>query len=402
MRAGAAIREYHLDDAVVLFQARSSKLFVLNGTASRFWKAWTIGDDYDAVIDQISRETGVPTRLIDGDCRALIEQWQAAGILSGDDTDEPALSPEIELPRAPASSPRIAPARHFALQPTAQPATRDARAYRLLDTEFRFVAVDEVAADIDQLLRNLRSDSAAAAARSTVLEARLDERGWALLADGETCGRCAVQTELPSLVLGTMLATACKATPSLALLHAAAVSRGPRCVLLPGASGSGKSTLTAALTTRGYEFCADDLSVLKGDPVGLEPIPLPLGLKSGSWPLLERFLPELADTPIRPRVDGKRIKYLLPANRPAPGGAAPLTVAAIVFPTLGAAGETALEPIARGEALLRITAAGYDVNHTINTAWVDSMTSWLQGVSCYELRYRELDDALAAFDSVLA
>jgi hypothetical protein len=235
-----------------------------------------------------------------------------------------------------------------------------------------------------------------------VLEARQGEWGWKLLADGVTVGRCAVQSELPSLVLGTMLATACKAMPSLALLHAAAVSRGNRCVLLPGASGSGKSTLTAALTASGYDFCADDLALLRGEPVGLEPIPLPLGIKSGSWPLLERFLPELAETPIRPRVDGKQIKYVLPAGRPTPAGAASLTVAAIVFPTLGAAGEAALEPMPRGEALLRIAEAGYDVNDCMDSAWVGSMTRWLQGVRCYELRYRELDDAVAAFESVLA
>lgn len=43
------------------------------------------------------------------------------------------------------------------------------------------------------------------------------------------------------------------------MLHAAAVGRGGRAVLLPGAAFAGKSTLTAWLLSRGFDYLTDEL-----------------------------------------------------------------------------------------------------------------------------------------------
>ena len=60
-------------------------------------------------------------------------------------------------------------------------------------------------------------------------------------------------------------------TEFLAYFHAAAVSRGDRSALLPGASGSGKSTLTAYLAGHDFAYLGDDLIAMaraarKGQP----------------------------------------------------------------------------------------------------------------------------------------
>jgi hypothetical protein len=68
-------------------------------------------------------------------------------------------------------------------------------------------------------------------------------------------------------------------------LHAAALRWKGRSIILPGISGTGKSTLAAALLARGGELFSDEVALVLGDGT-LAPIPLPPGLKSGSWPLL--------------------------------------------------------------------------------------------------------------------
>ena len=53
-------------------------------------------------------------------------------------------------------------------------------------------------------------------------------------------------------------------------VHAGAVARDGRCVLLAGGSGSGKSTLTLACVAHGLDFMTDDLVFLSERDGGIE------------------------------------------------------------------------------------------------------------------------------------
>src|SRR5579872_2224695 len=66
--------------------------------------------------------------------------------------------------------------------------------------------------------------------------------------------------------------------------HAAAVSKGHGCALLPGVSGSGKSTLTASLLARpNIRYLTEDLALLDREKLHVLPVPGPIVLKRGSW-----------------------------------------------------------------------------------------------------------------------
>ena len=69
-------------------------------------------------------------------------------------------------------------------------------------------------------------------------------------------------------------------------LHAGAVHRGDRCVILPGHSGRGKSTLTAWLVANGWQYLTDELVFLANDGSVLpltRPITLKVNDKHKSW-----------------------------------------------------------------------------------------------------------------------
>ena len=66
------------------------------------------------------------------------------------------------------------------------------------------------------------------------------------------------------------------------LLHAAAVSRGSRCILLPGTSGAGKSSLTAWLLKQGFEYLTDELVYVPFGSLSVQPFTRPLALKASA------------------------------------------------------------------------------------------------------------------------
>lgn len=76
--------------------------------------------------------------------------------------------------------------------------------------------------------------------------------------------------------------SAVAATPGLAF-HVAVVTRGDRCLVIPGRSGAGKTTLTAALLSVGWDYVSDEALVLdweSGRPA--QPYPRPLALSPWS------------------------------------------------------------------------------------------------------------------------
>lgn len=66
------------------------------------------------------------------------------------------------------------------------------------------------------------------------------------------------------------------------LLHAGAVSRNEKGIILPGPSESGKSSLSLALTSKGYRYLSDELAVLDPSSGELHPFPKPVSIKDKS------------------------------------------------------------------------------------------------------------------------
>jgi len=71
--------------------------------------------------------------------------------------------------------------------------------------------------------------------------------------------------------------------------HAAVLSKGNTCLMLPAISYSGKSTLSAFLVSKGYQYLSDEMAVLD-ENFKARAVPLGLGLKSGSWELTSLLL----------------------------------------------------------------------------------------------------------------
>lgn len=138
------------------------------------------------------------------------------------------------------------------------------------------------------------------------------------------------------------------------LIHAAAVERGGKALLLPGDSGSGKSTLAALLGERGWRLMADEF-VMIDMATGLAlAFPRAISLKNGAIAELEarvadtgRFGPRLTGTP------KGELRHLRPHREAIARMDEPARPALILFPSFGFAPDSV--GISRSELFMRLT-----------------------------------------------
>lgn len=117
----------------------------------------------------------------------------------------------------------------------------------------------------------------------------------------------------------------------MAVMHAASICKGDKCILVPGTSGSGKSTMTALLQAHGFLVLSDDFTPVDASSGNVYPFPLAVSIKKGALPVLQSFYPELASgTEYNFAAANKIVRYLYPPKNAYPGTKA-YPVKAVVF-----------------------------------------------------------------------
>lgn len=139
------------------------------------------------------------------------------------------------------------------------------------------------------------------------------------------------------------------------LLHASAVERDGRVVLMTGESGAGKSTLATLLAAHGWRFMGDEFALVEPATGLVHALPRLISLKNAAigaaaaaWPTA-RFGPLLAATP---KGD---IRHLVPDARAIAAMDEPGRPALLLFPRYGFASEVRTVPAS--EAFVRLTQA---------------------------------------------
>ncbi len=173
-------------------------------------------------------------------------------------------------------------------------------------------------------------------------------------------------------------------------LHAAALLRNGRTLLLCGKPGSGKTTLAVGLIQAGFGYAADDVTLLDaaGQGIGLAFAP---GVKSGSWPILGEYFPELDGSAIYRRPDRKRVRFLLPKNH-VPSG--PRPVGWVVLLCRKRDTEPSLQVIDPTDILSGLLNGALARNEQLSSTAFDVLCQVIRSVQGFRLTYARLDDAV--------
>ncbi len=139
------------------------------------------------------------------------------------------------------------------------------------------------------------------------------------------------------------------------LLHAAAVERDGRAVIMTGESGAGKSTLAALLQARGWRLMADEFVLVDPTTGHVLPFPRPVSLKNDAIDVVAAALPGAQWGPVMAGTPKGTIRHLVPAPEALAAAARPARPALLLFPQFGMAPD--IRPVGAGEAFVRLTQA---------------------------------------------
>jgi len=139
------------------------------------------------------------------------------------------------------------------------------------------------------------------------------------------------------------------------LLHASAVERDGRAVLMTGVSGAGKSTLATLLAARGWRFMGDEFALLDSATGLLHAFPRLISLKNAAIPAAEAAWPDARMGPLMAATPKGDIRHMVPDARAIAAMDRPATPALLLFPRYGDA--AAVRQVPPAEAFVRMTQA---------------------------------------------
>lgn len=112
-----------------------------------------------------------------------------------------------------------------------------------------------------------------------------------LCENGEFCAAGSLGVSFAAVVFDRVMFHLLRDNDSGVALHAGAVARDRRVLLIPGQSGAGKSTLTAWLTSRGFTYLTDELVFLPAaEPRRTHSFTRPLSIKPGARETVKAML----------------------------------------------------------------------------------------------------------------
>jgi hypothetical protein len=237
-----------------------------------------------------------------------------------------------------------------------------------------------------------------------VLDYHRRGRLWLDTAGGRLEGSLAEPLELHHALLSSIFFffpfAQLLARRGLHVVHAAALERNGRGVLIPGMSGSGKSTCCVSLMRAGYRCLSDDKPFLRRNGSGVELLPFPEMIDVTDQSVA--FFPELSRA-ASDLESGYRKKRFC-AETLYPGSAADaVTPSLILFPKISQ------EPTSRIEALSKALALQALLPHSllcfdreISARHFDLLARLVETTTCYQLHFgRDILDLPSLVDRLL-
>ncbi len=174
------------------------------------------------------------------------------------------------------------------------------------------------------------------------------------------------------------------------IFHAAAVTWRGDGMLISASPGMGKSTLAMHMLDAGFGFATDDVVLIAptGEIRGVSFAPT---IKSGSWPLIGSFRPDVGDVSIHDRLDGCAVRYLDVGPSFHNG---PVQVKWIIFlERVPGGSKPALTPLSELDTLQQIVRASFAKHRRLSSDGFCMLKNMVSRTVAFVLHYGEAADA---------
>ena len=179
------------------------------------------------------------------------------------------------------------------------------------------------------------------------------------------------------------------------LLHASAVERDGKALLMTGESGAGKSTLAALLMARGWRLMGDEFALLDPATGLIHGFPRLISLKNEAIGVMAREAPAGRWGPLLEGTPKGTIRHLVPDARSIAAMAEPAAPALVLFPSFGF--EAAEREVFPSECFVRLTQASTNYV-TLGEAGFDALTGLVRGVPARAIDYPDTKTAIATVE----
>lgn len=342
----------------ILFSPSQRAIFALNDTAADIWRALEGGLPPHAISRKIARGR-IDVFEANRHVEAALTDWERLGLIR---------------PCPPSSS--VAPRAHVS---------------QVLAVAGRLIRIVYPVAHAFPAITVFKHLEVKRDAVDIVIQMVEDRNRIHLFRNGDWLLSCSPD-ELATVLKGELLTEILKHGAYELALHAAALLRGERLVLLCGDPGAGKTTLMLALAHAGFGFVADDVTLMDSSGLGVG-LPFAPAVKPGAWPLLAEYYPDLAAAPVFRRPDNKRVRYVVPtqlvSNSPAP-----YPVGWVILLRRGRKVRPSLDPVDPVGALRGLLNGAFAPGQELSSTAFDALTQVIGSAQVHCLTYSGLEDAV--------
>ncbi|WP_334143545.1 PqqD family peptide modification chaperone [Rhabdothermincola sp.] len=386
------LRELPVDGHLVLYDPIERVSHLLNETATAIWIAWRDApDDPGTIAEALAARYGAPVEQVRRDVDAALAGFEELGLL-GDPPSATFRPPqwghaedaEPEAPRPDAA------------------ATTLAGRFAALDHRFEVATTDPaLAAAVHAALAEMADDEPGGQQGADRPRYELVTEGdrVSVLLDGRVLRAAAGPDEAMAFLFWHVHRQALQRTDRLVRLHASAIRVGDVVVALPAPPESGKSTLVAGLVRRGHRYVTDEGVAFDPATFEVTPLPLPITLDEGSWPLF----PEVGQPPSTAAgslaVEPGRLQPR--AQQPGGDDRSPARLGICVFHRFRPGTATELRRVEPPEALVLLLENAFGLDDA-DDARFEALIRVARTVPCWALEHGGLDQAISAVENVIA
>jgi hypothetical protein len=173
-------------------------------------------------------------------------------------------------------------------------------------------------------------------------------------------------------------------------IHAGAITKNSKGIILPACANGGKTTLILGLLMRGFKYLSDEVALVDPKTCRISPFPKNLCLKEGSFKL---FDPSRLGTQYHVRPSKGALFFINP-NQIAPDvTGCPCEAAFLIFPYFDTSKSVQLKKIRKPEALLNMTKLLLNIPY-FQEEWLDVLVGLTRGAECYSISVNSLPDTV--------
>lgn len=203
------------------------------------------------------------------------------------------------------------------------------------------------------------------------------------------------ETLVATILLERVLDHLIESCSSGMLLHAAAVARDGRALVLAGGSGSGKTTLTTWLLQQGFDYLTEELVWIDPDTLSLHGFARPLHVKESGREVLAA----------RVDIDGEATMkassgFLVSPRRLGARAVSEARLAGLIFPTYQAGGRFDFCPLTKAQAASRLMNCLLNARQHLSHGF-DDVARLVRDVPAFSMTYANVEQAGAQLETWL-